>query len=127
MSGVKRAAFILAGFVFLAIGAIGVFIPILPTTPFILLSAACFYKSSERMHHWVTNNKLFGDYIRNYREGKGITLRAKMLTITLILISTAYSAIYMLNNIIHQIILVTIIAIVIIHILKLPTYRQQSH
>ena len=65
---VKKAIFVVSGTISLGLGAAGLFLPILPTTPFLLLSAACYYKGSERMHRWLLNNKLFGDYIRNYKE-----------------------------------------------------------
>ena len=70
LSGVKRKLLIFAGTLSLGLSVIGIVLPIIPTTPFLLLSAACYYKSSERMHKWLINHKLFGKYIKNYMEGK---------------------------------------------------------
>jgi len=72
---VKRSLYIFVGTLLLVIGSIGVVIPVLPTTPFLLLAAACYIRSSERMHRWMLNNRIFGEFIRNYREERGITLR----------------------------------------------------
>lgn len=73
-----RILLIVAGFLFLALGIVGVLLPVLPTTPFLLLSAACFANSSEKFYHWLLNNKIFGSYIRDYREGKGVCRKHKM-------------------------------------------------
>ena len=72
---------ITAGTIFIGIGIIGIFIPILPTTPFLLLAAACYARSSTRFYDWLINNKLIGAYIKNYREGRGIPLKIKVFTI----------------------------------------------
>ena len=57
------------------------FVPVLPTTPFLLLAAICYARSSERFYHWLLNNRWFGEYLKNYREGRGIPLREKTLTV----------------------------------------------
>ena len=119
-----RAFFFGAGSVSLALGAIGIVLPVLPTTPFLLLALACYCRSSERMTHWMLNNKHFGKYVRNYREGKGIPLKTKLFAITILWITIGYSAIFIIPIWIAQIILFAIAAAVTIHLARLPTYRH---
>ena len=123
-SSLKKAIFTVAGTISLGLGAVGMFLPILPTTPFLLLSAACYYKGSERMHRWLLNNKLFGSYIRNYKEGKGISQAGKAFTIFLLWTAISFSALFMVNNYIVQIVLFAIAIAVTIHIIALPTFRK---
>jgi hypothetical protein len=80
---VVRALLLLAGVIFLAIGIAGYVVPGLPGTVFVLISAACFFRSSQRFYDFVTKNKWFGRSIREYREGKGMPLRAKVISISL--------------------------------------------
>jgi len=70
------------GTIFLALGVVGVVVPGLPTTPFLLLSAACYVRSSERLYTWLLNHKVFGKIIRDFRETKSISLRSKVISIT---------------------------------------------
>ncbi|MED5257247.1 MAG: YbaN family protein [Candidatus Thermoplasmatota archaeon] len=65
------------GMIFTGIGLIGVVIPGLPTTPLMILAAACFAKSSQRFYNWIINNRMFGEHVKNYREGNGIPKRSK--------------------------------------------------
>jgi len=122
----KKGIFVVAGTISLGLGAVGVFLPILPTTPFLLLSAACYYKGSERMHWWLLSNKLFGSYIRNYKEGKGISQMGKIFTLFLLWITICYSALFIVNNYIVQIVLFAIAIAVTIHIMTLPTFRKSQ-
>jgi uncharacterized membrane protein YbaN (DUF454 family) len=124
LDSLKKSLFILAGTVCLIIGAIGILLPILPTTPFLLLAAACYYKGSERMHRWLLNNKWFGNYIRNYKEGKGISLKAKAFTLSLLWITISYSAFFVTNTLVFQIILLGIALAVSVHVMALPTFRE---
>ena len=78
-SGISRIAWFLLGIFFAVIGTIGIVIPGLPTTPLMILAAACFAKSSQRFYDWVINNKLFGHHVKNYREGNGIPKKSKPL------------------------------------------------
>jgi uncharacterized membrane protein YbaN (DUF454 family) len=123
-SSLKKAIFIVAGTISLGLGAVGVFLPILPTTPFLLLSAACYYKGSERMHRWLLSNKLFGSYIRNYREGKGISPKGKILTLFLLWATICYSIFFLVNILMFQIILSAIAIAVTVHVTTLPTFRK---
>jgi hypothetical protein len=120
----KRGIFVIAGTVSLGLGAIGVFIPILPTTPFLLLSAACYCKGSERMHRWLLNNRLFGSYIRNYKDGKGISPTGKIIASFLVWITVCYSALFIVDNYIVQIALFAIAIAVTAHVIALPTFRK---
>jgi uncharacterized membrane protein YbaN (DUF454 family) len=80
------------GFVFLLIGAIGIFFPILPTTPFVLVAAGCF-TSSKRLSEWLNKSKLFGEYITNYRERNGLSNRTVIRSLAFLWIMLMISAI----------------------------------
>lgn len=78
------------------------------------------------MHRWLLNNKLFGSYIRNYKEGKGISQTGKIFTLFLLWITICYSALFLVNNYIVQIVLFAIAVAVTIHVLTLPTFRKSQ-
>jgi uncharacterized protein len=120
-----RALLIVAGTISLALGTIGIFIPVLPTTPFLLLSAACYMRSSERLLNWLLNNRWFGSYIKNYQEGKGIPKKTKIITLTLLWITILYSTCFVVDEIlIAQIALLLVAAGVSIHLIRTPTFRS---
>ncbi|MDQ1281156.1 MAG: uncharacterized protein QG670_2420 [Thermoproteota archaeon] len=122
---VSRGLYFVFGTFFLILGSVGVFLPILPTTPLLLLSAACYYKSSKRMHFWMLNNRWFGKYLKNYTEGKGISLKVKLFTLSLLWILIIYSAVFVVNSLIVQVVLVSIAIGVTIHLIKLPTLKEK--
>ena len=72
------------GCLFVGLGAIGAVIPGMPTTVFLVLAAACFIRSSQKLYDWLISNKTFGPYLKDYREGKGIPLKAKMVALIMI-------------------------------------------
>jgi uncharacterized protein len=74
----------LIGCIAVALGILGVFLPLLPTTPFLLLASACFARGSTRLHRWLLNSRPLGNYIREFEAGRGIPLRAKVVAITLL-------------------------------------------
>ncbi len=125
---VVRALFFVAGSVSLSLGAIGIVLPVLPTTPFLLLALACYCRSSKRMTKWVLTNKYFGSYIRRYKEGKGIPIKTKIIALAALWITISYSAFFIVNKWwIVQLILFAIAIAVSVHILRLPTYRETKH
>ncbi len=77
VSLVKRHLFLIAGFTALALGSIGIFLPLLPTVPFVILAAFCFANSSPRLEAWLVEHHVFGNHIRNWRERRAITRRGK--------------------------------------------------
>ncbi|BDT60910.1 hypothetical protein MasN3_44040 [Massilia varians] len=68
-----------AGVLALLLGILGLFLPLLPTTPFLLLASWCFARGSERLHRWLLSHRVFGEYLRNFEAGRGIPLKAKIL------------------------------------------------
>ena len=87
----KKAVLVAAGSVCLALAVLGVFLPLLPTTPFLLLASACYVRSSERLHGWLMGNRLLGGYIRNFKERRGIPLRGRIITVVLLWLPLLYS------------------------------------
>ncbi|GIS32357.1 MAG: hypothetical protein Ct9H90mP4_02710 [Gammaproteobacteria bacterium] len=75
-------------------GAIGVIVPGLPTTPFLILAAACYIRSSQRLYDWLISNKRFGPYLKDYREGKGIPRKAKRLGVVMIVVFVSFSVVF---------------------------------
>jgi len=123
-SRLKKGLLVVAGTISLGLGCVGIVLPVLPTTPFLLLSAACYYKGSERMHRWILNNRWFGNYIRSYKEGKGLSLKTKGFTLALLWLVIGYSALIIVNILIAQVILLVIAVGVSLHIITLPTLKQ---
>ena len=91
-SKLKRTTLVALGFVFVGIGAVGIVMPLLPTTPFLVLAAMLFSKSSERFHKWLLRNRVFGTYLRHYELGTRIPKSLKIRTIALLWTSLAISA-----------------------------------
>ena len=119
-----RILLITAGTFFVGLGIVGIFVPVLPTTPFLLLAAACYARSSQRFYGWLLNNKWFGNYIRNYLERKGIPLKIKVVVITLLWITIASSVAFAVQILVVKLILVLIAIGVSIHILSVRTLKQ---
>lgn len=79
---IARIIWFSIGITVMSVGFIGVVVPGLPTTPLMILAAACFAKSSQRFYDWIINNKMFGKHVLNYREGKGIPKKVKPVILT---------------------------------------------
>lgn len=115
-----------AGTLFLIIGCAGIILPLLPTTPFLLLAAVCYARSSERWHHWLLYNRWFGEYIRNWHEGRGIPMKTKILSISFLILTIGYSAVFVVPFFIGKVGLILIAIFVSIHILSFPTREPDS-
>lgn len=84
-----RYVFLCLGWFFVALGVIGAFLPVLPTTPFLLLAVACFARSSPKLEAWLMNHRTFGPPLKNWRERGAISRRAKIMAISLMVLSYA--------------------------------------
>lgn len=91
MKQLTKIVLIIAGSISLALGLLGIILPLLPTTPLLLLAAACYVRSSSRLYEWLITNKYFGSYIENYRLGKGIPLKAKVIGVSVLWLSMGYT------------------------------------
>ncbi|MBX8499805.1 YbaN family protein [Pseudomonas lijiangensis] len=86
-----RYLLVAVGWASVSLGVIGIFLPVLPTTPFLLLAAACFARSSPRFYNWLVNHKRLGPWIRDYLAGNGIPLKGKVYAIGLMWASIGLS------------------------------------
>ena len=86
-----RWLWVALGCLFVGLGAIGAVVPGMPTTVFLVLAAACFIRSSQRLYDLLISNKTFGPYLKDYREGKGIPLRAKVVALSMIVIFVSFA------------------------------------
>ncbi len=120
-----RILLMIAGTISLGLGAVGIFLPILPTTPFLLVAAACYLRSSERMYNWLLKNRWFGEYLQNYQEGKGIPMKSKIFVITLLWASILYSSLFIVDEIlVVQVALLLVAVGVSVHLMRLPTLHK---
>lgn len=126
MATLKQMALIGGGSACVALGVIGMFLPVLPTTPFLLLAAVCYARSSQRLYHWLITNRWFGAYIRNYREGRGITRLHKALILLLLWLTIGSSVVYGVALWWGRLLLLGIAVGVTIHILKIRTCRPED-
>lgn len=115
---------ITVGTLSVALGFLGIFLPILPTTPFLLLAAACYCRSSQRFYCWLINNRWLGKYIKNYRDKKGIPHRAKIYIIALLWITILASVIFVVDLLAIRILLILIATGVTVHILRIKTIKE---
>ena len=125
---IVRAFFMLGGTVSLALGVIGLFVPGLPTTPFVLLSAALYAKSSEKLYNWLLDNKFLGPRIKNYQRQKGVTLKGKYRIIALMLTMVLISTFLILKNVLFAQIIVFsagIIGAIVVRFV-VPTAKEEN-
>ena len=124
--GIRKAFLIFAGTVCVGLGVLGMLLPLMPTTVFLLAAAYCYARSSERFHTWLLSNRLFGAYISNYKAGRGISLRQKAFTLTSLWLSIGFS-IWTINARfwITLLLLATAVAITA-HIVLIKTYRPEA-
>ena len=105
------------------LGFIGIFVPVLPTTAFLLLAAWFYARSSQRFYNWLLGNRIFGKYLTSYLEGRGVPLKTKILSLTLLWITILSSVIFFVENIYVDLLLFGIAAGVSYHIFTLPAHK----
>lgn len=111
-----------AGFICVALAIFGLFVPLLPTTDFLLLAALCFGRSSPAAYRWLTTNRLFGRYLRNYRMHRGATLGTKIWSLAALWAGLGLTY-YLLGNVWVGVLLLAVGAGVSVHLLRLRTLR----
>ncbi|MDR1666313.1 MAG: YbaN family protein [Bacteroidales bacterium] len=122
-----KSLFVFFGLLSLALGMVGIFLPLLPTTPFLLLSAFLFARSSQRLHSWLLHHKIFGKYIRDFLQEKAIPLRIKIYSISILWLTILCSIRFVANGKWWlQIVLATVAVGVTIHILSYKTKKSDK-
>ena len=122
-----RWVYLILGTLSVGMGILGIVLPVLPTTPFLLLAAALYARSSERFYYWLHHNRFFGKYLRNYQKGKGIPLRVKIMTICFLWTSILVSVIFFIDFVWLQVLLLIIAIAVSIHISMIGRKRRKKH
>ena len=111
-----RMLLLACGFFFIFLSVLGAILPLVPTTPFLIVAAACFYKSSGRFYRWIMFNRFFGQYLRDYTSGKGIPLHIKILSVIFLWVSTLVSVFIFIPYLWLEIVVITLNLAITIHI-----------
>lgn len=116
-----RVVFLIAGLLALSAGIVGIFLPVLPTTPFLLLAAACFLRSSKRLYNWLTRHRWLGDYIKSYLKFRAVSTGSKVVAIILLWSTIVVTAVFFARPLWLRILLGVVAVGVTIHLLCLKT------
>lgn len=122
-SRLKQILFLVLGSLSVLLGSIGILVPVLPTTPFLLLAAYFYLRSSKRLYEWLIHHRILGKYIYHYLEHKAVPLQTKIGAI-LILWASLIASMILIDKLFVGIILVVIGSAVTVHILTLKTLRS---
>jgi len=123
----KILKYILIGFgwIFVALGIIGIFVPLMPTTVFFILAAASFARSSDRFYSWLINHPRFGKFIKDYREKRGMPLKSKIIAVGMLYLTIGSSAYFFTDSLWVRLLLISIAIGVSTYILSLKTIRDE--
>ena len=121
----KKRLLVIGGTLSLGLGVVGMFLPVLPTTPFLLLAAYCYLRGSRRLYDWLMNNRLLGGYIQNYIKYRAVSRSAKIASLIVLWLSLSIS-IAVIGGTAIRIVLVLVGAGVSIHLLTLKTLPKET-
>ena len=119
-----RSIYIIVGTIALVIGAIGLFLPVIPTTPLVILAAACYYRGSNRLHNWILSSRWFGETVKNYQEGRGLTRDTKVRAISMMWAMILISAWFFVSNLFVRVAIICVAIGVTVYLIKLPTLEK---
>ncbi len=122
----KKYLWVISGTVCLGLGIIGIFLPVLPTTPFLLLAAFCYARGSKYFYNWLMNQSRLGGYIRSYLEGQGIPLKQVILTLVLLWLTIGFAIVFVATSWWYRALLFIVAAGVTIHLRKIKTHREEA-
>ena len=118
---IRRSLLIAAGLLSTALAVLGIFLPLLPTVPLLLLAAACFARSSPRCHNWLREHRHFGPVLAAYQDGAGIPRRARVTALLLIWTSIPLSVLFLTDAAWLRLLLLLIALALTLYLLWLPT------
>lgn len=121
-----RLLFVFIGSIFVGLAIIGIFLPGLPTTPFLILAAYFYIRSSKKLYNWLINNKILGIYIKGYLSGKGMPLRAKIISLILMWVFGSFALLFGIPNsmLFVKIIVFIVLLIGTIFLLRVKTFKK---
>ena len=126
-SWISRLVWFILGFIVMVVGLIGIVVPGLPTTPLMILAAACYAKSSQKFYDWIINNKLFGHHVKNYREGKGIPKKSKPIILGTLWIFVLFAVLIAIPDSVPPIAKISVLVLAVIGtivIVRIPNLKQ---
>jgi len=126
MKQIVQVSLIASGTICVALGILGIFVPLLPTTPFLLLAAFFYARSSERFHQWLLGNQWFGQYIKNYQQGRGIPLRDKIVTLLALWLALSFTVLTTAPVWWVKLLLLSIGIGVTTHLLRISTLKPET-
>jgi len=121
-----RPLLVVAGVLSVGLGIVGIFVPLLPTTPFLLLAAACFLRSSDRFYTWLMTNRWVGDHLRDYMEHRSTTMATKIVSITTLWCCLGAAGVFFTESWVVRLALLVIAVGVTIHLVSLKTTDRGS-
>ena len=119
-----KALLVTLGTISVGLGVLGIFLPLLPTTVFLLLAAACYARSSDRFYLWLVNHRWLGTYIRNHYEGRGMKRRDKVVTLIALWAGIGATAIWSVESLWIRLVLLGIATAVTMHVAKLKAFEE---
>jgi uncharacterized membrane protein YbaN (DUF454 family) len=121
-SGLLRILLVACGTLCVALGVVGIFLPLMPTTVFLLLAAACYARSSNRFYQRLLNHRVLGIYIRNSREGRGMRRRDKLVTLILLWVAIGVTIVWSAETLWLRLLLLAIATGVTVHVARIPAF-----
>jgi uncharacterized membrane protein YbaN (DUF454 family) len=115
----RRTLFLVAGSASLATGVVGIVVPVLPTTPFLILAAFCYARSSRRCYRWLVTNRVFGRYINDYLCGRGVSWKVKVGAILFLWAVIILTAVFFVEQLWLRVVLFAVAAGVTIHVVMI--------
>jgi uncharacterized membrane protein YbaN (DUF454 family) len=122
-----KALLIVLGTISLAVGIVGAFLPVLPTTPFVLLAAACYIRSSGRMYRWVMNSRFAGRHVQNVLAGYGIPLSVKIFSVTVSACMIGYVCVFQTESFLVRLLLGILFAVQVFFMVRIKTLKKQHN
>jgi uncharacterized membrane protein YbaN (DUF454 family) len=110
MKELLKYVLVFLGSIFVLLGLVGIVVPLIPTTPFLLLGAFCYARSSEKLYHWLLNTKWLGEYIRSFQAGNGIPTRTKIIAIAVLWLTSGYSILFLIPLILVKVLLIGVVS-----------------
>ena len=121
MSGIQRPILIALGLLFVGLAVLGMFLPVLPTTPLLLLALACFARSSERLHGWLLSHRVFGPFLKHWQETRSMPRCAKIGAIVSIVVVGGTSVLFFVKGIELKLVVTAILLIPIVIVLSIDS------